>query len=159
MTIKTIHPTVGLGFELNLDTLTVAISYNFDYTVPFSTISSAANKPYSGQQLEASLAIKLPCNFSIETDAQHHINSERTNGYAIHYFLWNASINKTFFKKDNVILSFIGSDILNQKISTGRIIQDNVVTDYKTTVISRYFLLKFVYKFNSSTKRDNNEYF
>jgi len=153
----TSNVNAGLGIAVNLDTLTFNISYNYGYNSPSSTISTAGNKPYSDQQYQASLLLKLPFKFSIETDASYNINSNRTNGYNINYFLWNAAVNKSFFKNENLILTLSGNDILNQNINTSRNIQDNVITDNKTNIISRYFLLKLTYKFNSTkTKDDEN---
>ncbi len=156
---KTPNINTGLGISVNLDTLTFSISYNYDYSAPSSTISTASNKPYNEQQYDASLLLKLPFKFSIETSATYRINSNRTAGYNINYVLWNASINKMFFKNENLIVSLTGNDLLNQNINTSRSIQDNVIVDNKTNIISRYFLLKLTYKFNSTkTKDDENNW-
>ena len=62
-------------------------------------------------------------------------------------------------KKENFIISIDATDILNQNINTARSIQDNVIRDNKTNIISRYILLKAIFKFNSNkTKDDEEEY-
>ncbi len=152
------NPNVGMGVEIVLDTLSFSVSYNYDYSLPSSTLTTASSKSYSEQQFDASVNLKLPFKFLIETDASYRMNSQRAAGYNINYLLWNASISKTFLKNENFILTISGNDILNQNISTGRNIQDNVITDTKTNIISRYFLLKLTYKFNSTkTKYDEND--
>lgn len=156
---KTASTSSGLDVMIQLDTLDFKIGYNFDYNSPTSTINVANNKPYTSQKITASLNLKLPLKFALETDAEYNINSQRTAGYNINYFLWNASLSKIFLKNENLIVSVQATDILNQNINTSRTIQDNVITDNKTNIISRYILLKAVFKFNSNkTKEDEEEY-
>ncbi|MGZ4059176.1 MAG: outer membrane beta-barrel protein, partial [Bacteroidia bacterium] len=154
---KTLNVNGGLGIDINLDTISFNVSYNYDYNLPSSTLNNAANKPYSTQTFDASVSLKLPFKFLVETDAKYNITSNRAPGYNLNYFLWNASISKLFLKNENFILTISGNDILNQNISTSRVVQDNVITDNKTNIISRYFLLKLTYKFNSTKTKDSDE--
>ena len=111
------------------------------------------------KKMDASLNLKLPFKFNLETNAQYVVNSRRAQGYNINYFIWNASIKRTFLKNENLIISIDAKDILNQNINTSRTIQDNVITDNKTNIISRYILLKAIFKFNSNkNKADEEEY-
>jgi hypothetical protein len=147
-----------LAVSVNIDTLEFRISYGFDYNSPSSTLNAANNKPYTSQNFGASLNLKLPLKFNLETNAEYVINSKRAQGYNINYFLWNASIKKTFLKSENLIISIDATDILNQNISTSRTVQDNMITDNKTNIISRYILLKAIFKFNSNkTKGEEDE--
>ncbi|MCW3083695.1 MAG: hypothetical protein JWP12_1061 [Bacteroidetes bacterium] len=148
----------GMDIYIDLDTVTFSLGANYNYNSTNSSLNSSSTKPYSAQRYTASIMLKLPFKFSIESDVQYNINSQRTAGYNINYFLWNASINKTFFKNENLIVSLIGNDLLNQNISTSRSIQDNIITDTKTNIISRYFLLKAVFKFNSTKTKDNDDF-
>ncbi len=155
----TLNLNAGLGATLNLDTITFGISYNYDYNAPSSSLTNSASNPYFQQMFTANVSVKLPYKFLIETDAQYIINSQREEGYNINYILWNASISKMFLKNENLILTFYANDILNQNISTSRTIQDNVITDNKTNIISRYFLLRITYKFNSTKTKDNDDFY
>lgn len=157
---KTLNANAGLSLTIRLDTLDFSISYNFDYNAPTSTLSTSTNSSYTEQQFNANLTFRLPFKFLLETDAEYRINSRRAEGYNINYVLWNATLSKLFLKNENFIVSLTGNDILNQNISTSRSIQDNVIIDNKTNIISRYFLLKLTYKFNSTkTKDDENDMF
>ena len=156
-TTTTANSSSGLDVNLQFDTLEFRIGYTFDFNSPTSTLNAANNKPYTAQKFNASLRLKLPLKFIFETDVVYTINSQRAQGYNINYFLWNASLKKTFFKKENFIISIDATDILNQNINTARSIQDNVITDNKTNIISRYILLKAVYKFNSNKTKEDEE--
>lgn len=155
---KTAAITSGLGVTLNVDTLTFSVNYSYSYNTPSSSLNIASNKPYSSQQYSAYLFLKLPLKFEIETDVQYNINSNRTVGYNINYVLWNARLGKTFLKTENLILSISGNDLLNKNISNERTVLDNVITDTKTNIITRYFLLQVVYKFNNSKTKYNDDF-
>ncbi len=151
--------TGQLNISVHLDTLDFGLSYSYNYNSPSSTLSTSIDKPYSKQHYNAYLQLKLPFKFLVETEVEYNINSQRAAGYNINYVLWNGSISKRFFKNENFILAVTCNDILNQNISTSRIVQDNVITDNKTNIISRYFLLKLTYKFNSTKTKENDDMF
>lgn len=156
---KTLNTNLGLDFEVDLDTLAFSIGYKYDYNAPSSTLSNKSNKPYSEQSVDIGLRLKLPFKILLETEAEYIINSQRAEGYNLNFIVWNAEISKSFLKNENLILTVSGNDILNQNISNTRTIQDNVITDDKTSIISRYFLLKLTYKFNSTKTKDNEDDF
>jgi hypothetical protein len=147
-----INTNPGIGFDL--DTLNLRFNYSYTYNIPSSSLNTASSKPYSNQEYSAYLFLKFPYKFSLETSAQYIINSNLTAGYNINYVLWNTTISKTLLKNENLILSFYINDLLNQNISTTRTVQDNVITDTKTTVINRYFLFQLTYKFNNTHTKD-----
>jgi len=155
---KTASISAGLGASFNIDTLNFRLNYNYSYNVPSSSLNTTSIKPYTYQEYGAYLYLKLPFKFSIETDAKYIINSNRAPGYNINYVLWNASLSKTFLKTENLILSIIGNDLLNKNISNERTIVDNVITDTKTNIITRYFLLQLVYKFNNNKTKYNDDF-
>ena len=141
------------------DKLTVYVGSTFSYNKPSSTISSQSSQPYNSLQVNGEVSYKFPKKFGVRTDATYTNNSKRTNGYNISYFIWNAEINKSFFKAENLILSINAYDILNQNISTKRTVLDNRIVDSKNQIIKQYFLLKLMWKFNSNKgKQEENEF-
>ena len=155
---RNVQLNTNSALALELDTLTFRINYNYTYSIPSSTVSTASSKPYTYQEITASLYLKLPFRFTMETSGQYIINSNRAPGYNVNYVLWNASINKAFLKNENLVLSLIGNDLLNQNISISRTIRESVITDTKTTIISRYFLVQLVFKFNNNKTKENDDF-
>jgi len=130
------------------------LQYNYAY----SSINSANTTPYTAKGIVGDITLKLPKKIQIETDVDYNINSKRANGYNLNYTVWNASLQKTFFKLENFILGVYAYDILNQNINVNRSITTNIITDTKSNIITRYFLLKATFKFNSSkTKEEEDE--
>ena len=147
----------GLQFSVDLDKYVFEIGGNYDYNMPYSTINNQNNKPYTSQQFNFSGRVELPKKLFIETDANYNINSQRTAGYNINFVIINASLAKHFGKLENLIVSVKGFDLLNQNIVANRQVYNNIITDTKTKIITRYFLLNVTYKFNSQKTKDESE--
>jgi hypothetical protein len=148
----TINTTTGPDLKLNLvlDKFEFMIGGGYNYSNPSSSLNPESNKPYYSYSYESSAKLTLPKKIEIATNADYLINSQRAQGYNLSYLIWNASVSKTFFKKENLILSFSAIDLLDQNLNLTRSVQDNVITDTMTNAVSRYFLFKATYKFNSN---------
>lgn len=157
-TTQDLRSNLALDIRLNLEKFNAGISGYYSYNSAYSTLNTTSSTPYSSQGISGNISAKLPKNFLLESDANYTINSKRSNGYNINYLVWNASFSKTFFKKENFILGIYAYDILNQNISVDRDISSNVITDIKTNIISRYFLLKATFKFNSNKTKEEDEF-
>jgi hypothetical protein len=152
-------PGFELSFGFEKDTLEFSIGGNYSYNSSSSSLNNQSDKSFSTYGYNASFETELWWKLLIKTDARYNLNAQRTQGYNINTLLWNASLSKTFFKNENFIVSVIATDILNQNVNLNRDIQDNVISDVKTTVIGRYILLKAVLKFNSTkTKEEENDW-
>ncbi|MEN9304032.1 MAG: hypothetical protein RL264_2461 [Bacteroidota bacterium] len=152
---QTMSASVGLDFRLELDSLEVNFGNNFTYNNPKSSLNSISNLPYSSQQYYARMEWTLPLHFVIKADATYTINSRRAQGFNRNIFIINAEFRKMFFKTENLWVSIMANDILNQNINVLRQVNGNQITDNFTKIISRYFLLKVTYKFNNNkTKED-----
>ena len=129
-----------------------------NYSYAYSSLNSTNTQPYSSKGIVGDVSFKLPKKILLETDVDFTVNSKRADGFNINYTVWNASIQKTFFKLENFMLGVYAYDILNQNINVNRNITTNIITDTKTNIITRYFLLKATFKFNSSkTKEEDDE--
>lgn len=135
------------------------LSGEYTYNRPSSSLSNNSNQPFSNYVVKANFSVKLPKNFAIASDAVYTKNGQRAEGYNLSFVIWNASISKTFLKTENLVVSLLAYDILNQNINNNRTILDNRIIDTKTTIIRQYFLAKVLFKFNSqSAKEDENEF-
>ena len=153
-----LNTNVGINIRLELEKFTAGITTYAEYNSSSSTLNSLSNKPYTAENISGNINVKLPKKFVLESDASYTMNGKRANGYNINYFIWNASLAKTFLKNENLIVAFYAYDMFNQNINVVRTTTSNVIADVKTNIISRYFLLKLTFKFNSNkTKETENE--
>jgi len=156
---KDLRSSLNLNINVEIDDFEAGVSGSYSYNSSSSTLNNSSNKPYSTQSVSGFVKSKLPLKFFVETDANYTINSKRSNGYNINYLVWNASLSKTFGKRENFILGAYAYDMLNQNINVDRDISSNVITDIKTNIISRYFLLKATIKFNSNKAKEEEDDF
>lgn len=148
----------GSDFELsfNGDSLSTTLGAGFTHTIPSNTLSSASSKPYSTYNFSGSFDWTMPGHIRFKTDFTYTLNTKRTQGYNLNYFIWNASIQYAFLKTENLLLGFEANDILNQNISAYRQVTTNVITDNKTNIIARYLLVRVTYKFNSNKTHEDD---
>ncbi len=147
----------GTDITIDLEKFYFNIGGRYEYNIPFSTINNENNRPYTSQIYNGSVRIELKKKFFIESDAEYNIKSKRANGYNINYFIVNGSISKHFGKLENFIIAIKAFDILNQNIVANRQVYNNIITDSRTKIITRYFLLNLTYKFNSQKTKDEGE--
>ena len=100
------------------------------------------------------MILKTKFNFKFQSDLTYTVNSQRADGYNIDFFVWNMSLSRNFLSTENLVLSIVANDILNQNVAAARTINGNIITDNRTQIISRYFLLRVVYKFNNNKTRE-----
>lgn len=145
------NSSVGPNITLQKDAekYEVRIEAHYDYNRPRTNLSALSQQPYYTYRIEGNFEVKLPLKFYIASDWEYVNNGNRTPGYNLNYFIVNGSVNKMFLKADNLIVSLMGNDLLNQNISNERFINTNQIVDQKTRVIRRFFLLRVLYKFNS----------
>ena len=153
-----LRTNIGLELRLNLEKVSAGITGYAEYNQSSSTLNTNSVKPYTAQGLSGYIKIELPKKIMIESDAAYTLNAKRSNGYNINYLVWNASINKTFFKLENLVVGIYAYDMLNQNISVNRTITSNIISDTKTNIISRYFLMKATFKFNSNKVKEENDF-
>lgn len=150
-----INPDLEIDFQW--DSLEINLSAGYSYNNPISSLSSSSNTPYSIQNYSLGFEWTLPLGFKIEAEGTYTKNMQKGSGfYNTDFFILDAEISKKFMKTQNLTVSIIGNDILNQNINANRQVNGNTVTDQRTTIISRYFLLKVNYRFNNrKTKEDD----
>lgn len=147
--------SAGTEFELKLDSLQITVGGDYSYTSPKSSLTSASNTPFMMQTYKADIEWQLPAHFKFKADVKYVINSNRAVGFNRNIFVVNTEISRSFLKTENLIITISGNDLLNQNLNLQRQINGNIVTDNYTKIISRYFLLRLTYKFNSNkTKED-----
>lgn len=156
---RNINTGTSLNLEKQEEKYEIGMGAEYEYNIPSSSISNNSNQPFSTYGFSGNMSIKLPKKFVLESDATYSKNNQRADGYNIAFVVWNASISKTLLKSENLVLSLLAYDILNQNINNTRNVMDNRIVDTRATIIRQYFLAKVLFKFNSQkTKEEDNEY-
>ena len=119
-------------------------------------MSSVSNQPYATQKYFIDGEWRLPQHFQLKSDATYTINTGRAAEFNRNILIINVELSKAFLPTENVILALSANDILNQNLNLQRQINGNVITDNRTNIISRYFLVKLTYKFNNNKSREDD---
>lgn len=139
------------------DSLEFTLKGSYTYNNPKSSLSAASNSPYTNQAYGAEFEWRLPLGFKIGFDGTYNRNAQKGAGfYNIEYFILNAEFSKSFLKTGNLVVGIQGNDIFNQNINAARQVNGNIITDNRTTIISRYFLLKVTYRFNNNKTKEED---
>ncbi|MBU2019139.1 MAG: outer membrane beta-barrel protein [Bacteroidetes bacterium] len=147
---------LNMDYVVNFDSLEITLRNSFNLSSPTNSLETFNTQPFTTQSYFAGITWRLPKGFKIETNGNYTLNGQRSNGYNINYFILNAAISKYFLKTQNLEVTALMNDILNQNISANRYVSQNVVTDNFTKIISRYFLLKMTYRFNNRKAKEED---
>ncbi len=143
--------------EFRWDSLEVTLNGSYTYNNPKSSLSVASNSPYTSQAYGADVVWRLPLGFKIGVEGTYYKNAQQGQGFFnIEYFILNAEFSKAFLKTSNLVVGIQGNDIFNQNINAARQVNGNIITDNRTTIISRYFLLKVTYRFNNRKTKEED---
>jgi hypothetical protein len=149
--------TPEMNIEFMWDSLEIDLNGSYSYNNPRSSLSSVSNTPFTIQVYSIGVEWRLPKGFTIGTDGKYTKNSQPGGGfYDTEFFVLDANISKKFLKTQNLIVSLIGNDILNQNINARRVVSGSSITDFRTTIISRYFLLKVNLRFNNRKAKEDD---
>lgn len=137
-----------LGLNYRSDPFDFAIRGNLSYNKVRNSLEGQQNQEFLNYGGNASTAIYLPWDLTIESDINYSTNSGYADGFQQNEWLWNASIQKTLFKEKNGTIRFKIYDILQQRSNINRSVTSNYIRDTTTNTLTSYFMVHFVYRFN-----------
>ncbi len=149
-------PALNTTFNFFGDSLEIGTQFRYSFNNAVSSLSGIST-PFSIETYNAYFTWKLPKGFQIGTDGTFTRNNQPGDGfYDTQFFVLNAEVSKKFLKTQNLTIALLGNDILNQNVNARRQINGNITTDYRTTIISRYFLLKATLRFNNRKTKEED---
>jgi hypothetical protein len=143
-------PTGSLGITLSSN-----ISPKLDFTLSSNTslngTLNSLNANLNSKFLNQNSKIRLYWNpwktLVLRTDASHQYYSGLGDGFDQSFILWNASIATKLFKNQQGEIALQAFDILGQNNSISRNFTETFIETNITTVLQRYFMVQFTYKF------------
>ncbi len=145
--------TVGVSLRAN-EYIQKKFDFNFsfgpNYTFSGSSLQPDVNNNGRGFNANGGFTVYLPAKFQVSSDADYQFRA-KTQTFATNFnrTLVNASLNKTFFKEDNLKLSLSVNDLLNQNKGFDRNVQGNFINQTTYTTIKRYFMFTVTWDFSS----------
>ncbi len=129
-------------FEFNL-------SFGPSYNSQEASLQKANSNKGWGTAGWGSFKVILPKKITIQADAEYTYTPSSTSfNTSFEQMIINASIAKSFFKKEDLKVMVKGNDLLNQNSGFSRSAYANSITQTSYNNISRYFMLSLVWDFN-----------
>lgn len=137
-----------LGINYRSDLFDFGVRGNLNYNNVTNSLEGQMDQNYLSYSGNATTAIYLPWDLTLESDIQYSSNAGYSDGFEQNEWLWNASLQKTLFKQKNGTIRFKIYDILQQRTNISRSVTSNYIRDTTTNTLTSYFMVHFVYRFN-----------
>lgn len=131
------------------------LSYNLDLQKVNNNLQKNNNYDYLTHTTRAKVSWVIWNGFTIENNLDWKRYAGASMDNIEQYWLWNASVGKKFLKNNRAEIKLAAYDILKQNRAFTRSITDAYIQTSYTNVLSRYFMLTFVYnlqQFKGSSK-------
>lgn len=142
------NTAMGLGVVLSSnisEKIDFTLSTNGNYNIVRNTLNTNANTNYYSQSSRLSLNVIFWKGIVFNSELNHQLYRGLSAAYNQNYFLWNMSVAKKLFKKQQAEIKLSVYDLLKQNNSIGTNISPSYTEYTQTNVLQRYFMLTFTY--------------
>lgn len=158
---KNIGFTNGVQLEATSIEVSPSVSFTFNfgewmeleprYTISFNNtkynLEDREKVKYVAHNATLRFTTYWPENVIFGNDITYQYNGDVSPGFDKDALFWNASLGYQMLKK-NGTLKVSAYDLLNQNNNTRRTTGQDFIQDFQGTVLNRYFMLSFSYKFD-----------
>ncbi len=149
--VNTVSPNISLEFIWK-DVLEIRPRYRLSFTKNTYDLNSFEDQDFAFHSLSINTALFAYKNFEWRNDLRYSYNPNIADGFQKDAWFWNSTLAYSFMK-DNATLTLKAYDLLNQNTNARRIATQNYIQDSQSTVLQKYFMLTFSWKFNSLGKK------
>ncbi|TXK31172.1 outer membrane beta-barrel protein [Pontibacter qinzhouensis] len=137
---------LGVSVSSNIsEEIDFNISTRSNYNLVLNTLLPDRNNNYFNQSTSARLNWIFLKGFVYRTELNHQANAGLAAGYDNNFTLWNMSISKKLFDREQGEISLSVNDALNQNNNIRRNVTELYVEDVQANILQRYFMLTFTY--------------
>lgn len=150
-TRKSITPSARIRFSWK-DVLEFNPRYRIAFTRNTFSIGNIEKQEFTSHTIDLDLATFFPKHVEWRNNVNFSYNPNIADGFQKTAWFWNSTLAYSFMK-DKATLTLKAYDLLNQNTNARRIATENFIQDSQSTVLQRYFMLSFSWKFNSLGKK------
>lgn len=137
---------LGLTFSSNIsEKIDFTLSSNGTANFVKNTVNTTSDNHFYNQMTRLSVNYIFWKGIVLNSDITNQFYTGLSAGFNESYYLWNVSIAKKLFKKQQGELKFSVYDLLGQNQSIQRTVSEIYSEDVRTNVLQRYFMLTFTY--------------
>lgn len=148
---SSISPGLRLSFNWR-NILEFSPRYNVSFTKNTFDLDNLDTREFSQHNISLNTATFFPKNLEWRNDFNYRYNSNIGPGFQKSTWFWNATLSYSLLK-DKMSITLKAYDILNQNTNARRFATQDFIMDSESTVLQRYFMFGFSWKFNSLGKK------
>lgn len=149
-TTTAIRPSLGLTYELG-KMLRIEPRYEINFSNTKYNTNNQQPQKFTRHSLRIRTKTNVPKKLEWRNDVRYNFNPNVV-GFNKSSWFWNSTLAYSVFK-DQGTLTLKAYDLLNQNTNVERRAASNYIEDKESTVLQRYFMLGFSWKFNSLGKK------
>lgn len=142
------NTTLGLGliFSSNIsENVDFTLSSNGSYNIVKNTLNTSSDSRFYNQSSRFNLNYIFWKGIVFNTELNHQFYTGLSQDFNQNFLLWNMSIAKKIFKKQQGEIKLSVYDLLRQNTSIVPTVTETYTQYAQTNVLQRYFLLTFTY--------------
>jgi hypothetical protein len=144
---SSVGPSLGLDYEMD-EIFEIGIGAEWDYNRTKSSLRSDIITQYWVSTYSANGNVKVKKKYKISTELDYNYRQQTVDfPQNFNTLIWNASLSRSFLKRDNFVASISCNDILNQNIGFRRDASSNYINENSYSILKRYFMVNLVWNF------------
>ncbi|MCR8559337.1 TonB-dependent receptor family protein [Mucilaginibacter sp. BJC16-A38] len=145
--VRRFSPGLSLGSNYDNDVWQLTLRTYSTYSSAKNSFQSMADQHYFTYNNSFTASVKPIKDWRIFSDVTQRLFRGTPASANTSFYIWNAGLERTFLKKQNLTFSLNAFDILNQNSGIQRnITTTGIVQNDQTNTIGRYFYVKLIYK-------------
>lgn len=133
-----------------------SFSYGGNYSVVRNNMNPDLSYNFYNQNLRNDFTFIFLKGMRISSTFNYNYNTGLTSDDSQRFILWNASIGKKLFARQQGEIAISAYDILNTNTNISRNISEQFIEDRESIMLNQYFILSFTYnvrKFGGNSNR------
>ena len=145
--VRRMSPGLSLGSSFDNDTWQLSLRTYSTYNNAKNSFQSLADQTYYTFSNTFNASVKPIKDWRLFSDVTQRLFRGSPASANTSFYIWNAGLERTFLKKQNLTFSLNAFDILNQNSGIQRNISTTgIVENDQTNIVGRYFYAKLIYK-------------
>lgn len=142
--------TFGINQRIGINSnISRKIIFSLSYSGNYNMVRNSSNRDLSNnsynQQIRNDITYIFWKGLRVASSLNYRYNTGLAAGYDQSFLLWNASIGKKLFKKEQAEITLTAFDLLNSNTQITRNITERYIEDSQSNILQQYFLLSFTY--------------
>ncbi len=139
----------SLNINRYKDKSEIYLSFGPSYNAQVASLQKERSNKGWGLQGWGGMSFTLPKKIKLQADGEYtYTPKSQAFNTSFEQIIINASITKSFFKKEDLKFTVRGNDLFNQNRGFRRSAYSNMITQTNYNNISRYFMFSLVWDFN-----------